>query len=189
MYPIHTGVGRGRGTLAPGTSVPPRAGTLLPYSDRTPRFQRGGVPAPSGGGGAGPSASTPAPRRRGACSFCRHLGHLVWECPAQTPEVRAPGRALREAVAEHRSGRGPAPPPPLPLGANPPVAPPQLGVAASGAAPPDAASFVHAVETEDRAYPDGPADDDGSSSEEWSARDGDGGCPSHAQENVSGAAP
>jgi len=55
MYPDHTGVGRGRGTLAPGTAVPPRAGTVLPYSDRPPRFPRGGAPAPRGGGGARPS--------------------------------------------------------------------------------------------------------------------------------------
>ena len=75
MYPTHTGVGLGRGTLAPGTPVPPRAGTVFPYSDRPFRFPRGGAPAPQGGGGAGPSASTPAQRRRGACSFCGHLGH------------------------------------------------------------------------------------------------------------------
>jgi len=41
--------------------------------------------------------------------------------------------------------------------------------------------FVHAVETDDRAYPDVPADDDGNSSEEWSAGDGDGGHPGYAQ--------
>jgi len=75
MFPIHTRVGRGGGTLAPGTPVPPRAGTVFPSSDRLPRFPRGGAPAPQGGGGAGPSASTPAQRRRGACSFCGHLGH------------------------------------------------------------------------------------------------------------------
>jgi len=45
------------------------------------------------------------------------------------------------------------------------------------------------VETDDRAYPDGPADDDGSSSEEWSAGDGDGGRTGHAQGNAHGAAP
>ena len=107
----------------------------------------------------------------------------MWECPAQSPEVRAHGRALRKAVAAHQSGRGPAPPPPLPLGAGPPVAPPPPGEAASGGTPPGTASFVHAVETDDLAYPDGPADDDGSSSEEWSAGDGNGGHPGHAQEN------
>jgi len=181
MYPVHTGVGRGRGTLAPGTPVPPRAGTVFPYSDRPPRFPRGGVPAPRGGVGASSSASTPAPRRRGACSFCGHLGRWVWECLAQSPEVRANGRALRDAVAAHRSGRGPAPPPPLPLGVVSPVAPPPPGAATSGGTPPGTASFVHAVETEDRAHPEGPADDDGNSSEEWSAGDGDGGHPSHAQ--------
>jgi len=69
MYPVHTRVSGGRGTLAPGTPVPPRTGTVLPYSDRPPRFPRGGAPAPRGGGGASPSASKPAPRRRGACSF------------------------------------------------------------------------------------------------------------------------
>jgi len=71
-YPVHSGVGRRRGTLAPGNPVPPRAGTVFPYSDRPPRFPRGGAPAPRGGGGACPSASTPAPRRRGACSFGGH---------------------------------------------------------------------------------------------------------------------
>ena len=59
MYPIQTGVGRGRGTMAPGTLVPPRAGTVFPYSERLPRFARGGAPAPRGGGSAGPSAVTP----------------------------------------------------------------------------------------------------------------------------------
>jgi len=108
----------------------------------------------------------------------------VWECPAQSPEVRAHGRALRKAVAAHQSGRGPAPPPPLPLGAGPPVAPPPPGEAASGGAPPGTASFVHAVETDDGAYPDGPANDDGSSSEEWSAGDGDGWRTGHAQGNA-----
>jgi len=57
-------------------------------------------------------------------------------------------------------------------------------VAASGAAPPGAVSFVHAVETDDWAYPDGPADDDGSSSEEWSAGEDDGGRTGHAQGNA-----
>jgi len=184
MYPVHTGVGRGRGTLAPGTPVPQCAATVFPYSDRPPRIPRGGAPAPRGGGCASPSASTPAPRRRGACSFFGHLGHWVLECPAQSPEVRAHGRVLREAVAEHRSGRGPAPPPPLPLGARPPVAAPPPGAATSGGTPPGTASFVHAVETEDRAYPDGPADDDGNSSEEWAAGSGDGGHLGHAQGNA-----
>jgi len=112
MYPVQTGVGRGRGTLAPGTPVPPRAGTVFPYSDRPPRFPPGGAPAPHGGRGTIPSASTPAPRRRGACSFCGHLGHWAWECPAQSPEVRAHGRALCDAVAAHPSGRGPRHPRP-----------------------------------------------------------------------------
>jgi len=184
MYPVRIGVGRCRGTLAPGTPVPPRAGTVFPYSDRPPRFPRGGARAPRGGGGASSSASTPAPRRRGDCSFCGHSGHWVWECPAQSPEVRAHGRALRDAVAAHRSVSGPALPPPVPLGAGPPVAPPPPGAATSGGTPPGSASLVHAVETNDRAYPDGPADDDGNSSEEWSAGDGDGGHPSHAQGNT-----
>jgi len=184
LYPIHTVVGRGRGTLAPGTPVPPRCGTVFSYSDRPPRLPRGGAPEPCGRGGACPAASTRAPRRPGACFFYGHLGHWVWECPAHAPEVRAHGRALREAVAAHRSGRDPTPPPPLPLGAGPRVAPPPPGVAASGAALPGAASFVHAVETDDRAYPDGPADDDGSFSEEWSAGNGDGGRTGHAQGNA-----
>jgi len=107
----------------------------------------------------------------------------VWECPAQSPEIRAHGRALREAVAAHRSGRGPTPPPPLPLGAGPPVAPPPPGAAASRGTPRGTASFVHAVESDDRADPEGPAEDDGNSSEEWSAGDGDGGHPGRAQGN------
>jgi len=37
------------------------------------------------------------------------------------------------------------------------------------------------VETDDRAYPGGPVDDDGNSSEELSAENGDGGHPGHAQ--------
>jgi len=184
MYPICTGVGRGGGTLAPGTPVPARSGTVFPYSDRPPWFPRGGAPAPRGGGGAGPSESTPAPRRWGACSFRGHLWHWVWECPAQSPEVRAHGRALREAVAAHQSGRGPPPHPPVPLGAGPPVAPPPPAVAVTGAAPPGAASFVQAVETDDRVYPDGPAYDGGSSSEEGSAGDGDFGRPGHALGNA-----
>jgi len=40
------------------------------------------------------------------------------------------------------------------------------------------------VETDDRAYPDGPADDDGNSSEEWSAGDGGGGFSGHVQGNA-----
>jgi len=183
MYTIRTGVGRGRGTLAQGTPVPPRAVTVFPYSDRPTRFPRGRASAPRGGGGARPPASTTAPRQRGVCSFCGHLGHWVWECPAKSLDVRAQGRALREAVAAHRSGRGPAPPPPLPLGAGPPFTPPPPCEAAFGGAPPGTASFVHAVETDDRAYPDGSADDDGSSSEQGAAGDGDGGRTGHAQEN------
>ena len=106
------------------------------------------------------------------------------ECPAQSPEFQAHGRILRVAVAAHRSGRGPAPPPPLPLGAGPPVAPSPPSASTSGGTPPGTASFVHAVETDDRANPDVPADDDGNSYEEWSAGDGDGGHPSHAQGNA-----
>jgi len=146
MYPVHTRVGRGRGTLAPSTPVPPRAGTVFPYSDRPPRFPRGRAPTPHGGGGAISSSSTEAPHRRRACSFCGHLGHWVWECPAESPEVRAYGRAFRDAVAAHRSGRGPAPPLALPLGAGPPVAPPPPGAATSGGTAPGTASFVHAVD-------------------------------------------
>ena len=91
---------------------------------------------------------------------------------------------MRDAVEAHRSGRGPAPPPPLPLGAGSPVVPPPPGAATAEGTPPGTASFVHAVETNDRAYPDGPADDDGNSSEEWSAGDGDGGYSGHAQGNA-----
>jgi len=43
LYPVHTEAGRRRGTLAPGTPVPPRAGTVFPHSDCPPRFPRGGA--------------------------------------------------------------------------------------------------------------------------------------------------
>jgi len=187
LYPVHTGAGRGRGTLAPGTPVPPRAGTVFPHSDRPPRFPRGGAPPPRGGGWSGAPEAGPPPRRRGACSFCGHLGHWVWECPAQSPEVRAHGRALREAVAAHRNGRGPAPPAPLPLGTGPPVPPVPPTGANHGTVPPGTAAFVHAVETDDRAYPDVAGDEGESSSEEWIAgADGAGhgnGHTCHAQGN------
>jgi len=49
LYPVRTGAGRGRGTLAPGTPVPPRASTVFPHTDRPPRFPRGGAPSPRGG--------------------------------------------------------------------------------------------------------------------------------------------
>jgi len=80
--------------------------------------------------------------------------------------VRAHGRALREAVAAHRNGRGPALPAPLPLGAGPPVLPVPPAGASNGAVPPGTAAFVHAVETDDRAYPDAAGDEGESSSEE-----------------------
>jgi len=53
LYPVRTGVGRGRGTLAPGTPVPPRAGTVSLYSDRPPRFPRGRAPPTRGGASGG----------------------------------------------------------------------------------------------------------------------------------------
>ena len=77
VYPVRTEVGRRHGTLARGTPVPPRVGTVFPFSDLPPRFPRGGVPARRGAGGVGVSKSTPAPRRRGACLFCGHSGHWV----------------------------------------------------------------------------------------------------------------
>jgi len=184
MYTVRTGVGRVRGTLDRGTPVPPRAGTVFPYSDRPSRFPRGEAPASRGTGGAGAPESTPASRRRGACSFCGHLGPWLWECPAQFPEVQAHGQALREAVAAHRSGRGPAPPPLLTLRSGPLVAPSPPAVAATGSAPPGTAALVHAVDTEDRAHPDAAADEGGSSSEEWTAGDDDAARPCHAQGNV-----
>jgi len=187
LYPVHTGAGRGRGSLAPGTPVPPRAGTVFLHLDRPPRFFRGGAPPPRGGGwGEAPEAGPP-PRRRGACSFCGHLGHWVWECPAQSPQVRAHGRALGEAVAAHRNGRGPAPPAPLPLGAGQPVPPVPPAGATNGTVPPGTAPFVHAVETDDRAYPDAAGDEGESSSEKWAeGADGAGhgdGRTCHAQGN------
>ena len=176
LYPVRTGVGRGRGTLAPGTPVPPRVGTVFPHSDRPPRFPRGGAPPPRGGAWGGTPESGPPPRRRRACSFCGHLGHWVWECPAQSPEVRAHRRALREAVAAHRNGRGPAPPAPLPLGTGRPVAPPPPAVANTGSGPPGTAAFVHAVETDDRVYPDAAGTEGDSFSEEWAAGADNTGC-------------
>jgi len=173
LYPVHTGAGRGRRTLAQGTQVPPRAGTGFPHSDRPPRFPRGRAPPPRGGGCGGVPKAGPPPHWRGACSFCGYLGLWVWECPAQSPGVRAHGRAQREAVAPHRNGRGPAPPAPLPLGAGPPVPLVPPAVATNGTVPPGTAAFVHAVETDDRAYPDA-AGDEGESSFEESAAGADG---------------
>jgi len=169
LYPVHTGAGRGRGTLAPGTPVSLRAGTVFPHSDRPPRLPRCGARPPRDGGWSGAPEAGPPPRRRGACSFCSHLAHWVWECSAQTPEARAHGRALREAVAAHRNGRGPAPPAPLPLGAGPPVPPVPPTGANHGTVPPGTAAFVHAVKTDDRSYPDVAGDEGESSSEEWIA--------------------
>jgi len=105
LYPFRTGAGRGRGTLAPGTPVPPRASTVFLHSDCPPRLPRGGAPRPRCGAWGGAPESGPPPRRRGDCSFCGHLGHWVWERPVESPELRAHGRALREAVAAHRNGR------------------------------------------------------------------------------------
>jgi len=101
--------------------------------------------------------------------------------------VRAHGRALREAVAAHRNGRGPAPPAPLPLGAGPPVPPVPPTGANHGTVPPGTAAFVHAVKTDDRAYPDVAGDGGESFSEECiagagGASHGDGGT-GHAQGN------
>jgi len=87
MYPVRMVVGCGRGNLAPGTPVPPRAGTVFQYYERPPRFTRGSAPTPRGTGGAVASESTPAPRRRGACSFCGHLRNWVSQCAAQSSEV------------------------------------------------------------------------------------------------------
>jgi len=49
LYPGFTGAGRGRGTLAPRTPLPPRAGTVFAHSDRPPRFPRGRATPPCGG--------------------------------------------------------------------------------------------------------------------------------------------
>ena len=99
----------------------------------------------------------------------------MWECPAQSLSVRGHGRALREAIASHRNGRGPAPPAPLPLGVGPPVAPLPPAAAANGSGPPGTAALVHAVETDDRAYPDAASNEAESSSEEWAAGADDAG--------------
>jgi len=156
--------------------VPPRAGTVFSQSNRPLRFPRGEAPPPSGGAWGGAPESEPPPRRRGACSFCGHLGHLVWECSAQFPEVPAHGRALREAVAAHRNGRGPAPPVPLPVGAGPPVVPSPPAVAATGTGPPVTAACVYAVKTDDPVYPDAEGTEGECSSEECAAGDDDAGC-------------
>jgi len=102
LYPVPTGAGRGRGTLAPGTPVPSRAGAVFLQSDRPPRFCRGGAPPPRGGewSGGAPEAG-PLPRRRGACLFCGHLVHWVWECPAQSLEVRSHGHARCARQSRH----------------------------------------------------------------------------------------
>ena len=193
LYPAHTGVGCGRGTVSPGTSGPPRAGTVFPPSDRPPRFARCRVP-PSHGFGAGCAPDlAPPPRRPGACSYCKTLGPCVWEYPSQSSEGRAHVRALRETVAAHRNGRGSAPPPPSPPGVGRPVERRPPAVAENGFVPPGTAAFVHAVETDDRAYLDAAADEGGSSSEEWAAGDDEAvhehGWPCHAQGNASGATP
>jgi len=111
----------------------------------------------------------------------------VWESPAQSPEVRAHGRALRKAVAAHRNGRGPAPPAPLPLGLGPPVAPLPPAVTTNASGPPGTAAFVHAVEADDRAYPGAAGNEGESFSEEWAAGADDAergdGRPCHAQGN------
>ena len=191
--PRSYGSRRGRGTLVPGTPVPPRAGTVFPNSDRPPRFPRGGATPPRGGAwGSAPETGAP-PRRRGACSFCGHLGHWVWECPAQSPEVLAHDRALCEAVAAYRNGRGPAPPAPLLLGAGPPVAPLSPTVTTNASGPPGTATFVHAVETSVQAYPDAAGNVGESSFEEWAAgaQDAEHGDdrPCHAQGTRERASP
>jgi len=155
--------------------VPPRTGTVFPHSDGPPRFPRGGTPPLRGGAWGGAPQTGAPPRQRGACSFCGHLGRSVWEFPSQSPEVRAHERALREAVAAHRNGRGPAPPAPLPLGAGPPVAPLPPAVAANASGPPGTAGFVYAVETDDRAYPDVAGNEGERSFVEWAAGADDAG--------------
>jgi len=169
LYPVRTGAGRGRGTLAPGTPVPSRAGTVFPHSDSLPRIPRGGAPPPRGGAWGGAPETGAPPRRQGACLFCGHLGHWVGECPDQPSEVRAHGRALREAVAAHRNGRRPAPLALLPLGAGPPVAPLPPALTANASGPPDTAVFVHALEADDRAYPEAACNEGDRSCEEWAA--------------------
>jgi len=75
LYPVCTGAWRGRGTLAPGTPVPPRAGTVFPHSDLPLRIPCGGAPPPRRGARGGAPEMGAPPRRRGACSFCGTLGH------------------------------------------------------------------------------------------------------------------
>ena len=111
----------------------------------------------------------------------------MWECPAQSAEMRAHGSALREAVAAHRNRRGPTPPAPLPLGAGRPVAPVPPAVTTNASGPPGTVALVHAVETDDLAYPDAASKEGESSFEEWAAGAADAdhgdGRPRHAQEN------
>jgi len=166
LYPVCTRVRRGSGTLTPGTQVRPRAGTVFPSSDSPPRLTCGGVLPPCcGASGGAPESDSPS-RRRGACLFCGHLGHWVWECPAQSSEVRARGHAQLQAVAAHRSGRGPAPLAPLPLGMGPPDALPPPSVATTGSGPPGTAAIVHAVNMDDQVYPEAAGAEGKSFSEE-----------------------
>ena len=99
----------------------------------------------------------------------------MWECSAQSRDVRAHGRALREGIAAHRNGRGSATPAALPQGAGPPVAPLPPAVTTNASGPPGTAAFVHAVEADDRAYPDAAYNEGESSPEEWAAGADDAG--------------
>ena len=109
------------------------------------------------------------------------------ECLTQSPEGCALGSALRDAFAAHRNRRGPAPPAPFSLGAEPPVAPLPPAVTTNASGPPGTAAIVHAVETDDGAYPDAAGYEGESSSEEWAAGADDAehgdGRPCHAQGN------
>jgi len=123
-FSIFKGAARECGTLAPGSSVPSRAGNVFPSADRRARFFRAGGPPPHVFGRSSGSKSARRPRRRGASSFSGDLGRCVCEFHAQSLESRPHGRALYQAVATHRNWRGPASASPMPLGASPP---PELG--------------------------------------------------------------
>jgi len=169
MFPVYTVAGRWRGTLAPGTPVPPHAGTMFLRWPRPARFFRGEGAPPHGFWRDHSPDFAPEPKKRRASSLCGPLGNAVWQCPAQSPEVRANWHARREAVAAHHNGRGPAPAPPVPLGAGPPPALVASSTFSDAANRSGARAFVHAVKTSDRAYPDGGEDAEGSYSEKWAA--------------------
>jgi len=85
LYPLHTGAGRGRGTLAPGTPVPPRAGTVFPHSNRPLRFAGGGAPPPRGGEWSGHPRRNPRPVGGGPARSVASWGTGCGSAPPSLP--------------------------------------------------------------------------------------------------------